>query len=105
RRGGDMTAHRIGRVISYVVMVVIGLVGIAPFLYLLLLSTKSLLDILEGAPSLDFHWPTIKANYAEVIHEDGYFTYVKNSILVTGISTLIALGLGVPRGYPFLAHR
>ena len=96
-----MTAHRFGRVISYVVLVLIGLVGIAPFLYLLLLSTKSRLDILEVPPTLHFDWETIKANYAEVIHEDGYFTYVENSVLVTGISTLIALVLGVPAGYAF----
>ncbi len=52
-------------------------------------------------PSLDFDWATIKANYAEVIHDDGYFTFVKNSVIVTGVSTLIALVLGVPAGYAF----
>ena len=96
-----MTAHRFGRVLSYIVLIVIGLVGLLPFLYLLLLSTKSRLDILEVPPSLDFDWATIKANYAEVIHEDGYFTFVKNSVIVTGVSTLIALVLGVPAGYAF----
>jgi multiple sugar transport system permease protein len=96
-----VTAHRFGRVLSYIVLIVIGLVGLLPFLYLLLLSTKSRLDILEVPPSLDFDWATIKANYAEVIHEDGYFTFVKNSVIVTGASTLIALVLGVPAGYAF----
>jgi multiple sugar transport system permease protein len=96
-----VTAHRFGRVLSYIVLIVIGLVGLLPFLYLLLLSTKSRLDILEVPPSLDFDWATIKANYAEVIHEDGYFTFVKNSVIVTGVSTLIALVLGVPAGYAF----
>jgi ABC-type glycerol-3-phosphate transport system permease component len=96
-----VTGQRIGRVISYVVLILIGLAGIAPFLYLLLLSTKSRLDILTVPPSLDLHWGTIKANYGEVIHEDGYLTFVKNSVIVTGISTLIALGLGVPAGYAF----
>src|SRR5581483_410270 len=99
--GGDVTAHRIGRVVSYLVLILVGLAGLAPFLYLLLLSTKSRLDILTVPPSLDFHWATIKANYGEVIHEDGYFTFVKNSVIVTGVSTLIALGLGVPAGYAF----
>jgi multiple sugar transport system permease protein len=94
-------AHRIGRVISYLVLILIGLVGIAPFVYLLVLSFKSRLEILDVPPSLHFDWATIKANYAEVIHEDAYLTYVKNSILVTGISTLIALMLGVPAAYAF----
>jgi multiple sugar transport system permease protein len=94
-------AHRVGRVISYLVLILIGLVGIAPFVYLLILSFKSRLEILDVPPSLHFQWSTIKANYGEVIHEDGYFTFVKNSIVVTGISTLIALVLGVPAGYAF----
>lgn len=97
-----MSARILGRVVSYVVLVLIGLVGIAPFVYLLILSFKSRLDIIiEVPPSLHFDWSTIKANYGQVIHEGQYLTYVKNSIIVTGISTLIALVLGVPAGYAF----
>ena len=97
-----MSARILGRVVSYVVLVLIGLVGIAPFVYLLILSFKSRLDIIiEVPPSLRFDWSTIKANYGQVIHEGQYLTYVKNSIIVTGISTLIALVLGVPAGYAF----
>jgi multiple sugar transport system permease protein len=90
-----------GRVISYIVLVLIGLIGIAPFVYLLILSFKSQLDYLDVPPSLHFDWSTIKENYSTVIHDDGYPTFIKNSIIVTGISTLIALGLGVPAAYAF----
>jgi len=90
-----------GRVVSYLVLVLIGLVGIAPFLYLLMLSFKSQLQTFDVPPSLHFDWSTIKANYGQVIHENHYFTFVENSIVVTGISTLIALVLGVPAGYAF----
>jgi multiple sugar transport system permease protein len=96
-----MTRRRLGRVVSYIVLVLIGVIGIAPFLYLLLLSFKSPLDILDVPPSLHFHWSQITSNYGKVIHEQGYPTFVENSVLVTGISTLIALGLGVPAGYAF----
>jgi multiple sugar transport system permease protein len=100
--GRAISARILGRVVSYVVLVLIGLVGIAPFVYLLILSFKSRLDIIiEVPPSLHFDWSTIKANYGQVIHEGQYLTYVKNSIIVTGISTLIALVLGVPAGYAF----
>jgi multiple sugar transport system permease protein len=91
----------LGRTVSYVILVLIGLAGIAPFLYLLLLSFKGPLDILEVPPSLHFHWSQITANYGKVIHEQTYLTFIKNSVLVTGISTLIALGLGVPAAYAF----
>jgi multiple sugar transport system permease protein len=93
--------RRLGRIVSYVVLVLIGLVGIAPFVYLLLLSTMSPLDILDVPPPLHFHWSQITSNYGKVIHEQSYLTFIKNSVLVTGISTLIALGLGVPAAYAF----
>lgn len=96
-----MSGRIVGRTISYLVLVLIGLIGIAPFVYLLIISFKSRIDVLTVPPTLHFDWSQIKANYGNVIHEQAYFTYVKNSALVTGISTLIALGLGVPAGYAF----
>ena len=82
-----MTRRRLGRVISYVVLVIIGIAGIAPFAYLLVLSTKDGLTLLDVPPSLDLNWATIDANYSAVIHDQHYLTFVKNSILVTGAST------------------
>ena len=96
-----MTRRGVGRVVSYLVLILIGLIGIAPFVYLLILSFKNQLDILSVPPSLHFNWKQITSNYGYVIHEQGYLTFVKNSIIVTGISTLIALVLGVPAGYAF----
>ena len=60
----------VGRVLSYVVLVSSACLGIAPFLYLALMSTKTRLDILEVPPSLSFDWETIKANYDVVINDD-----------------------------------
>jgi multiple sugar transport system permease protein len=91
----------VGRVVSYVVLVIIGLLGIAPFLYLALMSTKTRLDILEVPPALSFDWETIKANYDVVINDDNFLTMIKNSIIVTGLSTLLALLIGVPAAYAF----
>jgi multiple sugar transport system permease protein len=91
----------IGRTISYIVLVLIGLAGIAPFVYLLILSFKSRIDVLTVPPTLHFDWAQIKSNYGQVIHEQGYLTFLQNSAIVTSISTLIALGLGVPAGYAF----
>lgn len=96
-----MSTRLLGRAISYFVLVLIGLLGIAPFVYLLILSFKSRIDVLTVPPSLHFDWATIKENYGQVINDQHYLTFVKNSIIVTGISTLIALGLGVPAGYAF----
>ena len=97
-----MSGRTFGRIVSYVVLVLIGLIGIAPFLYLLLLSFKSQLQtFLEVPPTLHFDWATIKSNYGQVIHENQYLTFVENSIIVTGIASLISLALGVPAAYAF----
>ena len=91
----------VGRVVSYVVLVLIGLVGIAPFVYLLILSFKARIDVLEVPPSLHFQWAQIKENYDIVINDKQYLTFIKNSLIVTGVSTAVALVLGVPAGYAF----
>ena len=96
-----MTAHRLGRIISYTVLILIGLLGLAPFVYLLILSFKSRIDVLTVPPTLHFDWAQIKSNYGNVIHDQGYLTFIENSAIVTGVSTLIALGLGVPAAYAF----
>jgi multiple sugar transport system permease protein len=96
-----MSARLVGRIVSYLVLILLGLIGSAPFVFLLIISFKSRIDVLEVPPSLHFHWSQIKANYGAAIHDKGYLTFVKNSIVVTGSSTLIALGLGVPAGYAF----
>ena len=96
-----MTSRTLGRVVSYLVLILIGLVGIAPFVFLLILSFKSQLEILDVPPSLHFHWKQITANYGYVVHEEHYLTFVRNSVVVTGISTVIALALGVPAAYAF----
>ena len=82
-------------------MILIGLVAAAPFVYLLILSFKSRIDVLTVPPNLSFHWAQIKSNYGNVIHEQNYLTFIENSAIVTGVSTLIALALGVPAGYAF----
>jgi len=91
----------LGRVVSYVVLALIAVIGIAPFLYLLVISFKNRLDVLEVPPSLDFHWADISANYHTVIHDQKFPTFILNSIVVTGASTTIALLLGVPAAYAF----
>jgi len=91
----------LGRVVSYIVLVLIAIVGLAPFVYLVIISFKSRLDVLTVPPSLHFHWADISANYHTVIHDKHFPTFIVNSIVVTGVSTLIALVLGVPAAYAF----
>lgn len=94
--------RRLERLLAYLVLVLIGLVGIAPFLYLLILSAKRRIDIVsEVPPTLDFDWSTIVRNYSEVINSQGMLGFAGNSLIVVGITTVIALIIGVPAAYAF----
>jgi len=60
-----MSGRVFGRIASYVLLVLIGLIGIAPFVYLLVLSFKSRLDVLTVPPDLHFDWATIRERSEE----------------------------------------
>ena len=93
--------RRLGRVLSYIVLALIAVVAVAPLLVLLVISFKTRLEVLDVPPSLRFDWGVVKENYRTVIEDQSFLSYVWNSALVTGVSTLIALALGVPAAYAF----
>ncbi len=91
-----------GRAVAYLVLLLIGLVGIAPFVYLLVLSFKRRIDIISDVPpTLHFDMAAIQANYGEIVHYQGILTALVNSVMVVGISTLLALIIGTPAAYAF----
>ena len=67
RRTGR-TQRLIGRTIAYLVLIALGIIGIAPFLYLAILSMKRRIEILaQVPPTLHFDWATISRTYQEVL--------------------------------------
>jgi multiple sugar transport system permease protein len=93
---------RAGRVIAYLVLILLGIVGIAPFIYLAILSSKRRIEILSQVPpELSFDWATISRTYSEVLFSQGMLDFTKNSIIVVGSATFIALILGTPAAYGF----
>ena len=94
--------RRIGRAFAYVVLIMLGLIGIAPFLYLVVLSSKRRIEIVaQVPPRLTFDWPTIWRTYHEVLVSQGMLEFVENSVIVVGAATLITLLIGTPAAYAF----
>ena len=92
----------VGRIAAYLTLILIGVVMLAPFAYLLLLSTKRRIEIVaQVPPTLDIDWDQVAKNYREVIDTQGMLTFVGNSIIVVGIATLIGLIVGTPAAYAF----
>lgn len=89
------------RALAYAVMLIIAMVGIAPFVVLFLISTRTRLEVLQVPPPLSFDLDTFVANYEGVIFDRFFLEYTISSVIVTGTSTLLALIFGVPAAYAF----
>ncbi|MER8474306.1 carbohydrate ABC transporter permease [Mesorhizobium sp. M1163] len=93
---------RPGRVIAYLFLIVLGIFGAAPFLYLAVLSTKKRIEILaQVPPTLNLNWTQIVKNYNEVLFSQGMLAFTLNSIIVVGIATAAAMLIGTPAAYAF----
>ena len=98
--------RRIGRAIAYLVLIMLGLAGIAPIIYLAVLSTKKRIEILaQVPPTLDFKWSRITKNYNEVLFSQGMLEFTVNSIIVVGATTVLVLVIATPAAYAFSRFR
>jgi ABC-type glycerol-3-phosphate transport system permease component len=96
-----MIARRIERAFAYLLLVVIGIIGFAPFVVILLLSTKARIEILQVPPTLDFDIDQIVSNYRNVLIDRGFLGYTLNSIVVTTLTVIAALIIATPAAYAF----
>jgi multiple sugar transport system permease protein len=76
---------------------------LAPFLWMLLSSFKSALQIIELPPRLLFV-PTLQ-NYVTVFASQNFGRYIWNSLVIATGSTLLGLLLGLPAAYTIARYR
>ena len=87
-----------GKVLPYVLLILIILWTLIPVGWMLLSSFKSLTDVLSPTPLLAFK-PTL-VNYISLVSGgNNLLTYFRSSFLAAGISTIIATTLGCLAGY------
>jgi multiple sugar transport system permease protein len=86
-------------------LVVLAVLGffLLPFLWMLLSSFKSALQIIELPPRLIFR-PTLQ-NYVTVFETQNFLRYIWNSLVIAGGSTLLGLLLGLPAAYSIARHK
>jgi multiple sugar transport system permease protein len=86
------------QVILYVLLVIVLLWILVPIVWMLLSSLKPTNAIFSSTPTFLFV-PTLQ-HYIDVFTGgNGFSSYIVNSILASGISTLISVGLGCFAGY------
>jgi len=87
--------RKLGFALSVVVIVS---PAILVFLWMLSLSLKNEIDNLAYPPVFVPSPPTL-ANFVQVFSENSMGLYFWNSIVVSGLATLVALAVGIPAGY------
>ena len=100
-RGRRMRGRPIGRAVAYVMLVIVAVIGFAPFVLLVIYSTKSRIEILQVPPTLDFDIDQIVKNYRDVLVTRGFLGFIENSIIVTGATVAVSLAIATPAAYAF----
>ncbi|GAC1561815.1 MAG: carbohydrate ABC transporter permease [Herpetosiphon sp.] len=88
---------RIGRIVSTVLTILVLLFFMLPFLWMLLNSFKTPLQVIATPPALIFR-PTL-ANYINVFKNQSFGRYFWNSTVVAVGATFFSLVLGLPAAY------
>jgi sorbitol/mannitol transport system permease protein len=91
-----MTTRKLGGHLLSVLTILIAIIVFFPILWMFLTSFKTEIDAFSFPPLLIFQ-PTFE-NYAIALNS-GYFQQLANTVIITGLSTLLALLLGVPAAY------
>lgn len=82
---------------KYAALILFALWSAVPILLVVLNSFKRKLDIFTNPPSLVFE-PTL-SNYQKIFLTDDYFAYYRNSIAITGMTTLLSIVFGLLAAY------
>lgn len=90
-------------ILRFVAIVLVLFIFLAPFLWMLLSSFKTQVDITNAANIFNFT-PTLE-NYENVFQQYDFLRYMLNSFAVAALSTLFSLILGLPAAYAIARYR
>ena len=89
--------RRIGVTAKYAVLIFFAFWSAVPIVLVILNSFKRKLDIFTNPPSLIFT-PTL-SNYQKIFLTDDYLSYYKNSLIITGTTTVLSIFFGLLAAY------
>jgi multiple sugar transport system permease protein len=92
-----MNQRQLRKVLFYLVVIGISLIVLFPFLWMLVSSFKTQVDIISWPPRLIFS-PTLQ-NYRKVFEEQDFLKYFLNSTIVGSLAVGFSLLLGLPAAY------
>lgn len=83
---------------TYLVLILAAVFMVFPFLWLVLTSVKTEVQLFE-VPVVVWPHPFTMKNYADVIEDGSIFVYLKNSLIVALATTAITLVVSLPAAY------
>lgn len=92
-----------GNIIANILVILVLIVFLFPIVMIVLTSIKNRADALASPPVWVFT-PTF-SNYTGIFEQYPFSAYLRNSILVATLNTLIALIIGVPAAYALARFR
>ena len=93
------------RALAYLLLIVIAIVALAPFVLILIYSTKSRIEMLQVPPTLEFDIDQIVENYRDVLVKRDFIDAIMNSIIVTSATVFVSLAIATPAAYAFSRMR
>lgn len=97
-------SHRRGPILAHAFLLGGGLVMVLPFVWMLLTSFKPSAEIVTNAPRILPQQPTA-SNYAALPETAPFLRFFLNSLLVSGVSTLLVAFGCAAAGYVFAKYR
>ncbi|NHN34978.1 carbohydrate ABC transporter permease [Paenibacillus agricola] len=99
-----MKAFRLSNLISYFILILMTVFVLFPFLWTFLTSIKTDVEMFS-VPPVFIPQPVTGEHYAAIISEGKFQSFMSNSLIVSIISTLISLVVGIPAAYGFAKYR
>ncbi|MGE5262032.1 MAG: carbohydrate ABC transporter permease [Acidobacteriota bacterium] len=97
------TSDILGNLVFFLLILLILVFFLAPFLWMVMNSLKTPLQIIKLPPDLIFT-PTLN-NYQNVFSTQNFSSYIINSIIIGGGSTFFGLVLGLPAAYAIARYK
>ncbi len=98
-----MKEKRVTTILYSFVLVLIIIPILFPFIWMLMSSFKTQVDIISWPPK--FIFKPVMQNYNRVFVEQNFLQYMKNSLIVSTVSVFFSLLLGLPAAYSIARYK
>ena len=98
-----MKKKRMINIVVFILLLIGSIIVIFPILWTFITSLKTDVQMFAIPPDL-LPDPVTLGHYIEVITEDNFLSYLRNSVLVAFVSCAVSMVAGIPAAYGFAKY-